>query len=137
VAVEVEGNRVITSIEGQEVDRWTDDTLASGGVGFFSEPGERARLYWMKLAANDDLLGRICAYLSGGSEASSESTAQWRRESGADLPQPRPGGAPPARPEEAVLAAETSPRDFRNRRIQAWGFPREHSPSICRRSLPV
>jgi hypothetical protein len=79
VAVEVKGNRVITSIEGQEVDRWTDDTLESGGVGFFSEPGERARLYWMKLAANDDLLGRICAYFSGGSEEGSETTAQWRR----------------------------------------------------------
>jgi hypothetical protein len=139
VAVEVSGNRVITSIEGQEVDRWTDDTLASGGVGFFSEPGERARLYWMKLAANDDLLGRICAYLSGGWEEGSETTAHWRRqESGADLPQPRPGGAPLGRPEEGVLAAaETSPHDFRNRRIQAWGIPREHSRTNCHRLLPV
>ena len=75
VAVEVKGDRMITSIEGQEVDRWTDDTLASGGVGFFSEPGERARLYWMKLVTNDDLLGRICAYLSGGSEEGSDTTA--------------------------------------------------------------
>ena len=137
VAVEVRGNRVITSIEGQEVDRWTDDTLADGGVGFFSEPGERARLYWMKLAANDDLLGRICAYLSGGSEERSETTAHWRRlESGVDLPQPRPGGAPPARPEEGVLAAaETSPQNFRNRRIQSWGFPREHGRTNRHRSL--
>ncbi len=139
VAVEVKGNRVITSIEGQEVDRWIDDTLASGGVGFFSEPGERARLYWMKLAANDDFLGRICAYFSGGSEEGSETTAQRRRlESPADKPQPRPGGAPLGRPEEAVLAAaETSPLDFRNRRIQSWGFPREHSRTTCHRCLPA
>jgi hypothetical protein len=137
VEVEVEGNRVITSIEGQEVDRWTDDTLASGGVGFFSEPGERARLYWMKLAANDDLLGRICAYLADGSEEGSETTAQWRREPGADLPQPRPGDGPPRRSEDALLAAaEPSPHDFRNRRIQAWGIPREHSGTIRHRSLP-
>jgi len=139
VAVEVKGNRVITSIEGQEVDRWTDDTLASGGVGFFSEPGERARLYWMKVVTNDDLLGRICAYLSGGSEEGSETTAQWRRmDSPADMPQPRPGGAPPSHPEDAVLAAaETSPQDFTNRRVQLWGFPRENSRTICDRYLPA
>ena len=139
VAVEVKGNRVITSIEGQEVDRWVDDTLASGGVGFFSEPGERARLYWMKVVTNDDLLGRICAYLSGGSEEGSETTAQWRRmDSPADMPQPRPGGAPPSHPEDAVLAAaETSPQDFTNRRVQLWGFPRENSRTICDRYLPA
>jgi hypothetical protein len=139
VAVEVKGNRVITSIEGQEVDRWIDDTLASGGVGFFSEPGERARLYWMKLAANDDFLGRICAYLSGGSEEGSETTAQWRRlESAADTAQPHPGGAPPGRPEDVLLAAaETRPRDFRNRRIQAWGLPHEKSRAMCHRCFPA
>jgi len=139
VAVEVRGNRVITSIEGQEVDRWTDDTLPSGGVGFFSEPGERARLYWMKLAANDDFLGKICAYLSGGSEEGSETMALWRRpESPADTPRPGPGGAPPGRSEEAVLAAaETSWHDFRNRRIQSWGCPREYNRTMHHRSLPV
>jgi hypothetical protein len=132
--VEVKGNRVITSIEGQEVDRWIDDMLPSGGVGFFSEPGERARLYWMKLAANDDLLGRICAYFSGGSDEGSETTAQWRRlESPWDVPRPGPGGAPPGRSEDVVLAAaETSPHDFRNRRILAWGFPREQGGTMCR-----
>jgi hypothetical protein len=111
VSVEVKGNRVITSIEGQEVDRWVDDTLASGGVGFFSEPGERARLYWMKLAANDDLLGKICAYLTGGSVEGPQRIAERRRlESPADMPQPRPGSAPPGRPEETVLAAATPVR---------------------------
>jgi hypothetical protein len=137
VAVEVKGNRVITSIEGQEVDRWIDDTLASGGVGFFSEPGEQARLYWMKLAANDDFLGRICAYLSGGSEAAAETTVQWHwLEYPADMPRPGPGGAPPGRPEDVVLAAaDTSWRHFRERRIQSWGFPREQSRTMCHRCL--
>jgi hypothetical protein len=139
VAVEVKGNRVITSIEGQEVDRWVDDMPATGGVGFFSEPGERARLYWMKLAANDDLLGRICAYFSGGSAEGSETTAQWRRlESVADMPRPRPGGAPPGRPEDVVLAAaETSPHDLRNRRIQSCGLPREQSRTMRHRCRPA
>jgi hypothetical protein len=139
VAVEVKGNRVTTSIEGQEVDRWVDDTLASGGVGFFSEPGERARLYWMKLAVHDDLLGRICAYFSGGSEEEFETSATWRRlASPAEMPQPQPGGAPPGRAEDVMLAAaETAPHDFRNRRIQAWGFPREQSRTMRPRCLPA
>jgi hypothetical protein len=111
VSVEVQGNRVITSIEGQEVDRWVDDTLASGGVGFFSEPGERARLYWMKMAANDDFLGKICAYLSGGSVEEPQRIAQRRpQEPPAEVPQPRPGSALPGSPEEAVLATATRVR---------------------------
>jgi len=132
VAVQVQGNRVITSIEGQEVDQWTDDTLASGGVGFFSEPGEQARLYWMKLSANNDFLGKVCAYLSGGSAAGSQTTAEWRRlESPADMPQPDPDGAPPKRPADVVLAAAgTGRRNFRERGIQSWGFPREQSRAM-------
>ena len=66
VAVDVRGNHFTTSIEGEEVDSFTDDTLASGGIGFFSEAGEKARLYWAKVSKNQDWLGRMCAYLSGG-----------------------------------------------------------------------
>jgi hypothetical protein len=77
VAVEVRGNRVITSIEGQEVDSWTDDSLlASGGVGFFNEAGARARLYWMKVFKNDDMLGRICGYLAG-TESGADRAELW------------------------------------------------------------
>jgi hypothetical protein len=115
VAVITKGNRFVTSIDGQEVDTWTDDTLASGGVGFFSEAGERARLYWMKVSRNSDLLGRICAYLSGGSDESQATADLWRPE--------MPGGAPrppaPALPESAILAA--APAAFlRSRRGQPW-----------------
>jgi hypothetical protein len=69
VSVEVSGNRIVTSIEGEEVDSWTDTALPKGGVGFFADAGERARLYWVKVAHNDDWIGRICAYFSsdGGS----------------------------------------------------------------------
>jgi hypothetical protein len=70
VAVTVAGNRIITSIEGQEVDRWIDDQIPSGGVGFYSDAGERARLYWMKISKNEDFLGKVCAYLSNSSDAS-------------------------------------------------------------------
>jgi len=65
VTVDVKGNRYRAYIEGQQADYWTDDGLKSGGVGFFSEAGERARVYWVKLESHDDLLGRICALLAG------------------------------------------------------------------------
>ena len=66
VEVAVKGNRITTSVEGQEVDTWIDDALPKGGVGFFADAGERARVYWVKVAKNEDFLGRICAYISGG-----------------------------------------------------------------------
>jgi hypothetical protein len=65
VAVEVRGNRYVTSIEGEAVDSFSDDALATGGVGFFSEGAERARVYWVKVTNNDDFVGRICAYITG------------------------------------------------------------------------
>ena len=36
----------------------------AGGVGFFSDAGERARLYWLRVARNDDWLGHVCAMLA-------------------------------------------------------------------------
>jgi hypothetical protein len=62
VEVKVEGKNFTTAIEGQLVDYWRDDRLKVGGVGFFSDTGERARLYWVKLSYQDDFIGRMCAY---------------------------------------------------------------------------
>ena len=100
VAVDVRGNRVVTSIEGQEVDSWTDDTLKVGGVGFFSDAGESARLYWMRITKNQDWLGRVCAYLSG---SSSTSTADLWREGPAAPPPPAPSA--PTQRADVLLAA--------------------------------
>ena len=75
VAVDVRGNHFAAAIEGESVDSWTDDAIAQGGVGFFSDPGERARLYWMKVSRNQDWLGRICAYLTGDSPNGARQTA--------------------------------------------------------------
>jgi hypothetical protein len=75
VDVAVKGTRIITSIEGQEVDRWIEDSVTAGGVGFFSEADERSRLYWMKVAKNEDFLGRVCAFLSGSSSNSNDAAA--------------------------------------------------------------
>jgi hypothetical protein len=67
IEVAAKGSRIVTSIEGQEVDRWIEDSVRSGGVGFFSEADERARVYRMKVTKNEDFLGRLCAYMTGGS----------------------------------------------------------------------
>jgi hypothetical protein len=67
VLVDVKGNRFTASLDGQQVDSWTDEAPASGAVGFFAEAGEKARLYWMRVSKNEDFLGRICAYFTGSS----------------------------------------------------------------------
>ena len=99
VAVDVRGNHFVTSIEGEQVDSFSDDTLRLGGVGFFSENTERARLYWMKITNNDDLLGHICAYLSGrrgagqgddGGQRAFVDTDTWRDSPGRPFPVERP-----------------------------------------------
>jgi len=41
VQITVNGRDFTTSIEGQLVDYWRDDRLKTGGVGFFSDAGER------------------------------------------------------------------------------------------------
>ena len=72
VAVNVRGTRLVTSINGEEVDTYSDDAFATGGIGFFSEAGERAHLYWTKVTKNDDWLGHMCAFLSGEASATAE-----------------------------------------------------------------
>ena len=92
VSVEVKGSHYTASIEGQEVDSWSDDTLLAGGVGFFSEAGSRARIYWMKVAKNDDWLGRLCGRIAG--ELEGNDTA-WLDRPALPVPQPdRPNPAP-------------------------------------------
>ena len=104
VAVDVRGNRMVTSIDGQEVDTWIDDTIPAGGVGFFADAGEKARLYWMKVSKNEDFLGRVCAYVSSklgdGSNASAE---VWGP--GFPVEAPLPGSPMPAQSNEAAVAA--------------------------------
>jgi hypothetical protein len=78
VTVNVKGDEIATSIAGEQVESWRAERLSTGGVGFFSGPGERARLYWVELSKNQDRLGRVCARLSGLLHCSSTSqTAMW------------------------------------------------------------
>jgi hypothetical protein len=108
VAVDVKGRRVTTSIDGEEVDSWTDTALARGGVGFFSEAGERSRIYWMKVSKNQDWIGSICSYLSGGSGQ----TAEVRGPAIPGIPQP----AAPSRREDVAVV----PESLQYRRYGRW-----------------
>ena len=117
VSVEVRGSHYTASIEGQEVDSWSDDTLLAGGVGFFSEAGARARIYWMKVSKNDDWFGRLCGAVAGGLGAG-ETTSLQRPA----LPAPTPGQPVPPPAADAVLRAETAETSFAGlqRRRGSW-----------------
>src|SRR5262249_25102675 len=123
VAVNIKGNRFVTSIDGEEVDSYSDEAPQSGGIGFFSEAGEKARLYWVKVSKNDDWLGHVCAFLSGVDAAPA----------GAELWAPElPGSPAPFRPDSshaslagawiAVPFARVSrkTRPAKSRRNQEW-----------------
>jgi hypothetical protein len=98
-AVDVQGNRFVTSIDGEEVDSYFDNTLMAGGVGFFSEVGERARLYWMRVTRNDDWLGHVCAMLA---EQAGVKAAELRMPA---LPGDTPVPGVPDSPDSTVLSA--------------------------------
>lgn len=66
VALEASGDLFSVSLDGERLDQWTDNRLPSGGVGFFNEPGATARIYWMQLSSHNDLLGKLCAFLTAG-----------------------------------------------------------------------
>ena len=64
VQVQAQGNRFVTSINDQFVDSFSDSRLPSGGVGFFSGPGESARICWLRIVDSDDPFGKICALVT-------------------------------------------------------------------------
>jgi len=113
VAVEVKGNRVVTSIEGQEIDSFADDALTSGGVGFFADAGEKARLYWLRVTANDDFVGRVCAYVSSALGQAAPIAARLQ-----------PGAAPPGAPSlsepRAEIALGAALEFWKGRKREPW-----------------
>lgn len=64
VSTHVRGPEFTTYVNGQLVDTWSDTALAAGGVGFFCDRGEAARLRWVRLTDRDDIVGKVCSYLS-------------------------------------------------------------------------
>lgn len=64
IQVIVRGSDFTVLAQGQVVDFWSDNRLRHGGVGFFCNRGEHARLSWVEVSHQYDALGRLCAYLT-------------------------------------------------------------------------
>jgi hypothetical protein len=64
IQVETRGGDFTIMAQGQVIDFWSDSRLGHGGVGFFCNRGERARLRWVEVSHQYDALGRLCAYLA-------------------------------------------------------------------------
>jgi hypothetical protein len=62
--MDVQGDDFALIIQGQIVDFWSDGRLKRGGVGFFCQKGEVARLRWVEVSHHYDMLGKLCAYLT-------------------------------------------------------------------------
>lgn len=119
VAVEVRGNRFTASIEGEPIETWTDDAAPKGGIGFFAEAGEKARLYWMRVSRNQDWVGRVCAYMSGDGRSRQQTAEVW----GPEIPHQRP--EPANRREADMVAALGEMKNpgrtrTRNERREQW-----------------
>jgi hypothetical protein len=48
----VRGNDFTVSMDGEIIERWSDNRLSIGGVGFMGGPDQRARLYWVRLTSD-------------------------------------------------------------------------------------
>lgn len=60
IQMQVRGEQFTTLLNGQIIDTWTDTRLRRGGVGFFSEPGERSLIHWVSVnEEREGLLGQI------------------------------------------------------------------------------
>jgi hypothetical protein len=64
VRMEVRGDTFTTYVQGQVVDNFTDDRLATGGIGFFTPSGDRTLLRWVEVSYQYDFLGRLCALVA-------------------------------------------------------------------------
>jgi len=62
--MDVDGDDFTLIIQGEIVDFWSDGRLKRGGVGFFCQKGELARLRWVEVSHHYDMLGKLCAYLT-------------------------------------------------------------------------
>lgn len=64
VTTKVSGSDFTVTIQGQLADYWSEPALSSGGVGLFSSKGEQARIRWIEVRHQNDVLGKLCALLA-------------------------------------------------------------------------
>ena len=64
VHLHVHGDSFTLYIQGRLIAFWSDARLLSGGVGFFCNKGERARIASVRVSHNADMLGHLCALIA-------------------------------------------------------------------------
>jgi hypothetical protein len=60
------GDRILTLVGGRVVDHWRDARFPTGGVGFFSEKGDRASIRWARLSEGESFADKLRSYLTFG-----------------------------------------------------------------------
>jgi hypothetical protein len=50
IRLRAQGNDFTVSLDGQEIDTWSDGRLPVGGIGFMGAPDDRARIYWVRVS---------------------------------------------------------------------------------------
>ncbi len=64
VTLNIQADRYVLTVQDQLADSWTERRLKQGGVGFFTDRGERSRISSLQITHQDGLLGRVCAHLT-------------------------------------------------------------------------
>jgi len=64
VELTVHDDTYLLSLQGKVVDSWSEPGLTQGGIGFFSARGEQSRVRWVQVTHQNDMLGRLCAFLA-------------------------------------------------------------------------
>jgi len=64
IRMDIQGPHFSVQVQGTVVDYWKDSRLKAGGIGFFSSRGEESRVRWVQLTHQDDMLGKLCAFLA-------------------------------------------------------------------------
>ena len=60
------GDRILTIVGGRVVDQWRDARFRTGGVGFFSERGDKSSIRWAKLQEGESIADKLRSYLTFG-----------------------------------------------------------------------
>lgn len=60
------GDRILTIVGGRVVDQWRDTRFRTGGVGFFSERGDKSSIRWAKLQEGESIADKLRGYLTFG-----------------------------------------------------------------------
>lgn len=64
IRMDIRGSNYSLLVQDSVVDSWSDNRFEFGGMGFFSGRGEESRIRWVQVTYQNDLLGKICAWLA-------------------------------------------------------------------------